>query len=186
MRVSACCIFHYCPSIINFKKKHCVGFSQFISAIILPWPASVMVLNRRHQPHRQSPGAAAPVSGMLGPVMMMMPMIMMAPTTTTSVKNDKKKNRTSQVTFALATPTPIAGASSTSALSVDSLATSTTELGASASSSTAEDAEVERKFQQTSRFKFEDISHFAENVGRCLFTVSKIFCDCNFYFMIIS
>lgn len=139
----------------------------------MPWPASVLVLNRG-----QRAGAAAPVSGMLGPVMMMMPLIMMAPTATTSVKKDKKKNRTSQVTFALATTTPIAGESSTSALSVDSLATAaTTELGASASSSTAEvvhteDAEVENKFQQTSRFKLEDISHFAENVGRCLLTGS--------------
>lgn len=35
-----------------------------------------------------------------------------------------------------------------------------------------EDAEVENKFQQTSRFKLEDISHFAENVGRCLLTGS--------------
>lgn len=57
------------------------------------------MLNRGHQLHRQSAGAAAPVSGMLGPVMMMMPLIMMA-TATTSAKKDKKKNRTSQVTFA--------------------------------------------------------------------------------------
>lgn len=153
-------------------------FFLFRSAVLAPWPASVMVLSRGHQLRRQSAGAAAPVSGMLGPVMMMMPLIMIAPTATTSVKKDKKKNRTSQVTFGLAT-TPFAGASSTSALSVDSLATSatTTELGAPASSSTAEvvhteDAEVENKFQQTSRFKLEDISHFAENVGRFLLTGS--------------
>lgn len=98
-------------------------FFQFRSAVLLPWPASVMALNRGHQ----RAGAAAPVSGMLGPVMMMMPLIMMAPTATTSVKKDKKKNRTSQVTFALAA-TPIAGASSTSALSVDSLATAATTV----------------------------------------------------------